>query len=612
MKKLKDKKGIALMPLIIIIAVLLIGAGIVLFTLIFNSNEKGKSNTLDSATSGDIGENSNSSLKVGDYVEYDVSYTDVYTDYNFTSKDGWRVLDPGVENEDGTFSGVKLISTGLPAKGYYGTDIFEIETDGKTAGMWAGNEEQRQEYADKFYMPENGNINSENMYGAAGLYYNFELIEFTSGTYGMYKEIRGKTDGEVMGKDFILEEMAEGVHNLTLEELNKARGEEDKVNTDWVSQNDASKGLFYLSNLENYGYDESASGDYEMSHGDYFIASPYPNNDNANFWLLTINRDGIFDVNFDDYYTAVRPVISLKSNIKINKINTPKEAEDENEINKNDSEKEKIDENLNSKSNSSLKVGDYVEYDVPYTDIETNYKFTSKDGWRVLDPGTENQDGIFSGVKLISTGLPANLLFSSSDIKDIETDGSTIGKWAGNAKQRQEYADKFYISKNDDINNENMYAAAGLYYNFELIKFTRVDLPEINNQGGYKQIRNKTNEDISGKEFIVEGVAEEVHNLTLEELNKARNKKAKSKEYIRNIDEPRGLLNLGNLIEYGYNNDTAYNYFLASPYSRDKEDKSTFLSVDSFLNSISFDGGRASVRPVVTLKSNIKINKIEK
>ncbi len=70
MKKLKDKKGIALMPLIIIIAVLLIGAGIVLFTLIFNSNEKGNSNTLDSATSGDIGENSNSSLKVGDYVEY--------------------------------------------------------------------------------------------------------------------------------------------------------------------------------------------------------------------------------------------------------------------------------------------------------------------------------------------------------------------------------------------------------------------------------------------------------------------------------------------------------------------------------------------------------------
>ena len=594
MKKLKDKKGIALMPLIIIIAVLLIGAGIVLFTLIFNSNEKGKSSTLDSAT-GNIGENSNSSLKVGDYVEYDVSYTDVYTDYNFTSKDGWRVLDPGVENEDGTFSGVKLISTGLPAIEYYGPNIVEIETDGKTAGMWAGNEEQRQEYADKFYMSENGNINSENMYGAAGLYYNFELIKFTSGTYGTYKEIRGKTDGEVMGKDFILEEMAEGVHNLTLEELNKARGEEDKVNTDWVDYNDASKGLFYLSNLENYGYDESASED-------YFIASPHPNNDR---YLLTINYYGKLYMNYNDY-TAVRPVISLKSNVRINKINNP---ENESEINKNDYEKEKVNEDLDSKSNSSLKVGDYVEYDVPYTDMETNYKFTSKDGWRVLDPGTENQDGTFNGVKLISTGLPVNLYFSSSKIKDIETDGSTIGRWAGNAKQRQEYADKFYIAKNDDINNENMYAAAGLYYNFELIKFTRVDLPEINNQGGYKQIRNKTNEDISGKEFIVEGVAEEVHNLTLEELNKARNKKSKSKECIRNIDEPRGLLNLKNLSEYGYNSDILYHYFLATPYSRNK---GKLLFVDSLLNDITFIGNRMSVRPVVTLKSNIKINKTEK
>ena len=154
-----------------------------------------------------------------------------------------------------------------------------------------------------------------------------------------------------------------------------------------------------------------------------------------------------------------------------------------------------------------------------------------------------------------------------------------------------------------------MYAAAGLYYNFELIKFTRVDLPEINNQGGYKQIRNKTNEDISGKEFIVEGVAEEVHNLTLEELNKARNKKSKSKECIRNIDEPRGLLNLKNLSEYGYNSDILYHYFLATPYSRNK---GKLLFVDSLLNDITFIGNRMSVRPVVTLKSNIKINKIEK
>ena len=53
-------------------------------------------------------------LKIGDYVKYDVTYTDIYTGNEFTSETGWRVLETGTNNGDGTYTGLKLISTGIP------------------------------------------------------------------------------------------------------------------------------------------------------------------------------------------------------------------------------------------------------------------------------------------------------------------------------------------------------------------------------------------------------------------------------------------------------------------------------------------------------------------
>ena len=53
------------------------------------------------------------SLKIGDYVRYNVTYTDVYTGYEFTAENGWRVLNPGIDNGDGTVTGLKIISTGI-------------------------------------------------------------------------------------------------------------------------------------------------------------------------------------------------------------------------------------------------------------------------------------------------------------------------------------------------------------------------------------------------------------------------------------------------------------------------------------------------------------------
>ena len=257
-----------------------------------------------------------------------------------------------------------------------------------------------------------------------------------------------------------------------------------------------------------------------------------------------------------------------------------------------------------------LEVGDYVEYNVTYTDIFTNYQFTAQDGWRILDPGTKNADGTYTGVKIISTGIPANLRYSYTEMKNIETDKTTLGKWAGNEEQRKNYANDFYVSARNDTNNNNMYAAAGLYYNFELVKFTKQDNQATNNEGEYIEIRGKTEGEITGKEFIIDGLADEVHNLTLAELNKARKESnLESTNIINNNDGAKGLFNLRGLEAFKYDQTTSINYWLASPYHNNTYDLYYIYSngyIDYYYGTLN------GIRPVISLKPNTNITKIEK
>ena len=56
-------------------------------------------------------------VKLGDYVEYPIQYVDIYSEKQYTSTNGWRVIDDGVM--EGTSGFVKIISTGIPAKWFY-------------------------------------------------------------------------------------------------------------------------------------------------------------------------------------------------------------------------------------------------------------------------------------------------------------------------------------------------------------------------------------------------------------------------------------------------------------------------------------------------------------
>ena len=217
-------------------------------------------------------------------------------------------------------------------------------------------------------------------------------------------------------------------------------------------------------------------------------------------------------------------------------------------------------------------AGQYVKYNVSYTDMYTDYNFTANDGWRVLDPEATDDEGN-SVVKLISTGIPVK--FSYGDAK------VNLVSWANNTTNANKYASKFYSSSSSS--NNNMLLVGGLYYNFANIPFAKSH-PSGSNMSNINCTMKNINEQTSstpGNIFLMGG-GTNVHALTLTELNEARNKKVGSKQYglkpgetnfnmnVTSVnDVATGLFNLIDLGKFNYSSDTYYNihqgYYLASP-----------------------------------------------
>ncbi len=142
------------------------------------------------------------------YVDYNVSYTDIYTGTKYTNLTGWRLLDK-VDNGDGT-SNLDIISTGIPAGVYYYWNYIKDTT----YSPWAGTAEDITNYISRYYT--SGSNTYENMYATSGLRYKFEKIKFKkqtgSETYnnneygsGYYTEISKNgtaQTGEIDGKTF--------------------------------------------------------------------------------------------------------------------------------------------------------------------------------------------------------------------------------------------------------------------------------------------------------------------------------------------------------------------------------------------------------------------------
>ena len=247
-------------------------------------------------------------LKVGDYIRYNVTYTDIYTGYEFTAENGWRVLNPGTDNGNGTVTGLKIISTGIPAGLCYDADFIKNRENNGLFGNWAGNVEQREKYANDYYT--SGSIDNENMYASAGLRYNFGKIKFSQGVKakaneGYYTKVNEKISGELAEGEF-LQGGGEEVHNLTLAELNQARGVNDLSSIKSVSLKDGADGLFYLRGLEKYGYDSSSKPYYWLAFPDNIRATHLECMQYIGETLATNYRT-----------CGIRPVVSLPSDFKV-------------------------------------------------------------------------------------------------------------------------------------------------------------------------------------------------------------------------------------------------------------------------------------------------------
>lgn len=145
MKVVKNGEGITLIALAITIIVLMILAGV---SWIIVNNYMIEKAVLASGKAEEAAEherkelnwfgewsvdNANKNLlrenvKLGDYIEYPMEYKDVFTGEHYDATRAWRVVEASHE-------GVKIISTGMPAKWYYRAgntsfmDDFENLTD---------------------------------------------------------------------------------------------------------------------------------------------------------------------------------------------------------------------------------------------------------------------------------------------------------------------------------------------------------------------------------------------------------------------------------------------------------------------------------------------------
>ena len=286
---------------------------------------------------------------VGDYIPYNVSYKDTYTGNIFTSTTGWRILDAEETDIAGEYKNVKIISTGIPVKYYY---RYDTSYDGSSntaisetnVPEWWGTDEQVTQlygstYATGFVYNDSG---FPNYYATTGLFKNFSLIPLdksgwkyntvyvantTSGNHAITNaDYKGLTEGTTKTNDdtgyangaIFLTNKAEEVHCLTLQELNFARGlgaVNDTKTTPKASEaeyeaGDSRLGLFYLRNLNDYGYTSDI--------GTYWLATPEDHGDHA--YIKDVKDGNRF---YSDGWgqQGVRTVVSLKSNIYIKKVN---------------------------------------------------------------------------------------------------------------------------------------------------------------------------------------------------------------------------------------------------------------------------------------------------
>ncbi|MDO5555442.1 MAG: hypothetical protein Q4G09_01940 [Clostridia bacterium] len=269
-------------------------------------------------------------------------------------------------------------------------------------------------------------------------------------------------------------------------------------------------------------------------------------------------------------------------------------------------------EENNFSESIGVSIGDFVKYNIEYTDIYySDYEYTNKNGWRLLRYQTTDGGETITNVEIISTGIPARLKYSTNATNNAWWDTSGITTFR-TALKNYWNGTTAYPLYNNSTTSANVKASAGMYNKCESISFLK-DTTPADNQGEYTNI-TKAGTAMSGTKtggvLFKTGYANKVRMLTLSEMNKAVGASAinlwqytigQNNTSIR--DPAPGLFRIGQLCmiaefdTYEYSN-TGY-YWLASPCS----DNANFIHNVSYSGYVNGNYGvTRGVRPVISLR----------
>ncbi len=258
-------------------------------------------------------------LAIGSYVQYDIPYTDMYSNIEYTATTGWRYL-----GKDDV--GNKLIvSTGIPARLYYHYNENTGSTkDGGKNAWWATKAEISATKDTLYKTSKDYDYNIEegepNKYAAYGLRYKFDEILFTyqenetsvsTANMGIFRKVGNIASGTNINLNF----KANGVdvvdvHNLTLAELNRAT---NKVSGTTRTDSSISEGFKDLAGTALGLFDIQKLDEYAQNYW-YWLASPNTNG-RGHVYNVYSNRSYVYD-----YYIGIfgiRPVVTLSSDIQL-------------------------------------------------------------------------------------------------------------------------------------------------------------------------------------------------------------------------------------------------------------------------------------------------------
>lgn len=296
---------------------------------------------------------------VGEYVDYGITYTNIATNGSagISDRTGWRILS-NKKNADGTYN-ISLISAGTPLLYTYAMEDSKVDAKKMVNNLITNFANTKFEMLDK----------DKKKVSVSGSYFKNTFADsVTTIEYDEFSRVISSTDDYIQYK-------GGNINAATIKD------------TDHVEWFDKLSGL-----LDNNSY--------------YWVPIKYNSteekvlyvNDNTTCLALSIVPTKDASVVF-----GVRPVINLTKGVKIIKGTGTKE--DPYVI-------EKTTEYLKDYGNA----GEYVNFDISYTNVTVNSSTPTSLGWRILS----NENKV---IKLITSGVPLKYNVNPSapiDLKNVD------------------------------------------------------------------------------------------------------------------------------------------------------------------------------------------------